>query len=288
MRFLLLLALLSSLVGLGYLWWSAAARRMAAGRLAVLLEPPGGSAARQRVAVRAVQTFPARYRWLPPATGAALASVLWAWVGLPLPIAAASGLLIGVLVGLLEEQQATEQEALIEAQLGVAIGLLVGALRAGSSLLAAFESAIEETGAPLRPYFLEVAGRIRLGDDPRVAVSDLQTRVPIESFRLFGTALAIHWDVGGSLATTLTTVGQTIRDRVELGRRVRAQGVEASASVAVVLLISYGLAFLMWRTNPARMEAFATMPIGVLLITGAVMLQAVGLIWMSRLSRSEF
>lgn len=288
MRFLLLLALLSSLVGLGYLWWSAAARRMAAGRLAVLLEPPGGSAARQRVAVRAVQTFPARYRWLPPATGAALASVLWAWVGLPLPIAAASGLLIGVLVGLLEEQQATEQEALIEAQLGVAIGLIVGALRAGSSLLAAFESAIEETGAPLRPYFLEVAGRIRLGDDPRVAVSDLQTRVPIESFRLFGTALAIHWDVGGSLATTLTTVGQTIRDRVELGRRVRAQGVEASASVAVVLLISYGLAFLMWRTNPARMEAFATMPIGVLLITGAVMLQAVGLIWMSRLSRSEF
>jgi len=288
MRFLLLLALLSSLVGLGYLWWSAAARRMAAGRLAVLLEPPGGSAARQRVAVRAAQTFPARYRWLPPATGAALASVLWAWVGLPLPIAAASGLLSGVLVGLLEEQQATEQEALIEAQLGVAIGLLVGALRAGSSLLAAFESAIEETGAPLRPYFLEVAGRIRLGDDPRVAVSDLQTRVPIESFRLFGTALAIHWDVGGSLATTLTTVGQTIRDRVELGRRVRAQGVEASASVAVVLLISYGLAFLMWRTNPARMEAFATMPIGVLLITGAVMLQAVGLIWMSRLSRSEF
>jgi len=288
MRFLLLLALLSSLVGLGYLWWSAAARRLAAGRLAVLLEPPGGAAARQRVAVRAVQTFPARYRWLPPATGAALASVLWAWVGLPLPIAAASGLLIGVLVGLLEEQQATEQEALIEAQLGVAIGLLVGALRAGSSLLAAFESAIEETGAPLRPYFLEVAGRIRLGDDPRVAVSDLQTRVPIESFRLFGTALAIHWDVGGSLATTLTTVGQTIRDRVELGRRVRAQGVEASASVAVVLLISYGLAFLMWRTNPARMEAFATMPIGVLLITGAVMLQAVGLIWMSRLSRSEF
>jgi Flp pilus assembly protein TadB len=30
------------------------------------------------------------------------------------------------------------------------------------------------------------------------------------------------------------------------------------------------------------------MPIGVLLISGAVLLQAVGLVWMSRLSRSEF
>lgn len=288
MRLLLLIALLSSVVGLVAVWWSASARRMASGRLAVLLEPPTGASARQRAPVREVPTFPTRYRWLPALVAVLVAGGLWTWLGLPGPIAAASGVLIGVLVNLLEEQQATEQEALIEAQLATAIGLLVGALRAGSSLLAAFESAIQETGAPLRPYFLEVAGRIRLGDDPRAAVSDLQTRVPIESFRLFGTALAIHWDVGGSLATTLSTVGTTIRDRVELGRRVRAQGVEANASVAVVLLISYGLAFLMWRTNPARMEAFAVMPIGVLLISGAVMLQAVGLIWMSRLSRSEF
>lgn len=288
MRVLLLIALLSSIVGLSAVWWSASARRLASGRLAVLLEPPTGAAARQRAPVRAVPTFPTRYRWLPVLAGAVVTGGLWTWVGLPVPISAASGVLIAVVANLFEEQQATEQEALIEAQLASAIGLLVGALRAGSSLLAAFESAIQETGAPLRPYFLEVAGRIRLGDDPRAAVSDLQNRVPIESFRLFGTALAIHWDVGGSLATTLSTVGQTIRDRVELGRRVRAQGVEANASVAVVLLITYGLAFLMWRTNPARLEAFAVMPMGVLLITGAVMLQAVGIIWMARLSRSEF
>lgn len=288
MRLLLLIALLSSVAGLVAVWRAASARRLASDRLAALLEPPTGGAARQRAPVREVSPFPSRYRWLPAVAGAVVAGALWTGLGLPGPIALALGVLIGVFVSLLEEQQATEQEALIEAQLATAIGLLVGALRAGSSLLAAFESAIEESGAPLRPYFLEVAGRIRLGDDPRAAVSDLQTRVPIESFRLFGTALAIHWDVGGSLATTPSTVGQTIRDRVELGRRVRAQGAEASASVAVVLVISYALAFLMWRVNRERMEAFALMPVGVLLISGVVLLQAAGLIWMAHLSRSEF
>ena len=69
---------------------------------------------------------------------------------------------------------ADQKAATIEAQLAAAIYLMVGSLRAGASLLAAFESALEEVGPPLRPYFQEVAGRIRLGDDPRAAVSDLQ------------------------------------------------------------------------------------------------------------------
>jgi tight adherence protein B len=154
--------------------------------------------------------------------------------------------------------------------------------------LAAFDSALEEVGPPLRPYFQEVAGRIRLGDDPRTAVSDLQVHVPLETFRLFATSLAIHWEVGGSLATTLSTVGQTVRDRIELSRRVRAQGVEAHASVAVVLGIAYVLALLMWQTNPDRLEAFVATSVGTFIVAGVITLQAIGLVWMSRLSRSTF
>jgi tight adherence protein B len=119
-------------------------------------------------------------------------------------------------------------------------------------------------------------------------VGDLQVNIPLETFRLFATSLAIHWEVGGSLATTLSTVGQTIRDRIELSRRVRAQGVESHASVAVVLAIAYVLAFLMWRTNPDRMEAFVSTSIGTAIIAGVIGLQAFGLVWMSRLNRSTF
>ena len=133
-----------------------------------------------------------------------------------------------------------------------------------------------------------MAGRIRLGDDPRVAVSELQVHVPLETFRLFATSLAIHWEVGGSLATTLTTVGRTVRDRIEVSRRIRAQGVESHASVAVVLIIAYVLAFLMWRTNPDRLDAFVRSSVGTTLVAAVIALQAIGLVWMSRLSRSRY
>jgi tight adherence protein B len=272
------------------LWHIERARRLAADRLGALVDAPeqADTAAARHALPRSTRLFPPRYRFAAPSLAILTAAALTFAARLPIEIAVAAGMLVGVLAYLLEDYVADEQSAKIEMQLADAIDLLVGSLRAGSSLLAAFESALQESEAPLRPYFQEVAGRIRLGDDARVAVGDLPRRVPLETFKLFAASLAIHWEVGGSLATTLATVGRTVRDRIELSRRVRAQGVEAHASVAVVLVLAYLLGFLMWRANPERLEALITSGVGTELVAGVIVLQAVGLVWMSKLSRSAF
>ena len=235
--------------GVLYLWFRRRARRLSSNRLATLIGSTAGTEHREEPPSRTIRSFPPRYPFAAYAAGLVTAAVSWLVVGLPVEVAAAAGILAGVLAYLVEDH--------------------VG-------------------GPPLRPYFQEVAGRIRLGDDPRTAVSDLQLHVPLETFRLFATSLAIHWEVGGSLATTLSTVGQTVRDRIELSRRVRAQSVESHASVGVVMLIAYILAFLMWRTNPDRLEAFVRTGVGTALVAGVITLQAVGLVWMSKLTRSTF
>lgn len=271
-----------------YVWYATRARRLAVDRLADMIEIAAGVDEREEVTTKTIRRFPPRYRFLAPAAGGIATIVFGFATGLPLPIAGAFGALIGVIVSLIENHIAQRHEELIETQLAGAIDLMVGSVRAGASLLAAFESTLQEVELPLRPYLQDVAGRIRLGDDPRTVVSGLQERVPLETFQLFATSLAIHWEVGGSLATTLATVGRTIRDRIELSRRVKAQGIESSASVAVVMVISYVLAFLMWRTNPDRLESFIDTALGTVLVSGVIVLQAIGLVWMSRLSRSRF
>jgi len=275
-------------VGAFWLWVRQRARRLSSNRLAAMIGKTAGTETREEPPVRTIRSFPPRYRFAAYGIGCVAAATLWLVVGLPVEVAVAAGILAGVLAYLVEDHIGDQKAAMIEAQLAAAIYLMVGSLRAGASLLAAFESALDEVGPPLRPYFQEVAGRIRLGDDPRTAVSDLQRYIPLETFRLFATSLAIHWEVGGSLATTLSTVGQTVRDRIELSRRVRAQGVESHASVGVVLAIAYVLAFLMWRTNPDRLEAFVRTGVGTALVAGVITLQAIGLVWMSKLTRSTF
>ena len=275
-------------VGIAYLYVQERARRFSVERLDGLVGmsavDPIGEVEPQTL----VPPFPPRHRAVAPLIGLVAGLALWLFLGIPFEVDVAAGGLVTVLGYLLEEYVAEQRIATIESQLSDAIDLLVGSLRAGAALLAAFESALRESRAPLRPYLEEVVGRVRLGADPREVVADLAERVPLETFRLFSLSLAVHWDVGGSIASTLATVGRTIRDRIELSRRVRAQAIEAHVSVGAVMAIAYILAVLMWRANPERLEAFARTGVGSELIAGVIGLQAIGLVWMSRISRSGF
>jgi len=238
--------------------------------------------------VAALDRFPKRHRILPLLAALVIAAFV-AWVlRLPKPFAFGFALLAGVVGYLLESFWAARQMLLIEGQLADAIDLMAGSLHAGAALLASLEAALREARAPLRVQFQELVGRIRLGDDPLDAFADLSKRVPLETFRLFALSLAVHWETGGSLADTLTSVGRTIRDRIELTRRVRTQGVEVYASVVAVLVISYGVTWVMWSANPESLGTFLASSFGTYLATATICLQAVGILWIARMSEIKF
>lgn len=264
-----------------YVWYDAWLRRRTLDRLRAEHTVVDEGVAWQPVA------FPPRYRTLPGVAGALVAAGL-VLAGWPLVYVLAFAVMTGVLALLVEEYIAERRVIGIEQQLAEAIDLIVGALRAGAALLGAFEATARETDAPLRTYLEEITGRIRLGDDPDEAMRELADRVPLETFRLFALTLAVHWEAGGSLAATLSTVGRTIRDRIELTRRVAAQSVESKVSSIGVLGITYAIAFVAWRTSPGPFEAFVSGDIGSLLVSAAIVLQAIGLLWMDRLSRIRF
>ena len=133
----------------------------------------------------------------------------------------------------------------------------------------------------------ELIERIRLGERPESVLTSLEERVPLESLRLFTFTLGAHWQGGGSLATTLSNVGRTIRDRFEVARRVRGQAVETEVSVVGVMVVTYSLALLMWNNYPDRVELFATSELGSMFIGFTIVMQGFGIFWISRVTRIE-
>jgi tight adherence protein B len=231
--------------------------------------------------------FPPRYRLVVAALAVVSVLLMLVWWTLPIQVAIAGAAVVAVLAQIVETAIAERRMQQVESQLTEAVDLMVASLRAGSALLASFEAALREARPPLKPYLQEVVGRVRLGDDPREAIDALTRQVPLDGVRLFATSLAVNWEAGGSLATTLASVGRTVRDRIDLARRIRTQGIEANVSVGIVMFIAYLLGFLMWRTSPDRMEAFVKSEAGTDLVALVIGLQAAGLIWMSRLSRGD-
>lgn len=278
------IVLLVAAAGLAAILWSIRAARRRDRALARLDNAGGETFEFDLISA----TFPARWRWIGLASGAATLLVLGAALGLPLPFAVAFGILIGVLAALGEEYWAASRVALIEEQLAEAIDLMISSLRSGTPLLAALEVAREESRTPMKEELEEVVGRIRLGEDPRGVIRQLADRVPLESFRLFCHSLLVHWETGGSLAGTLLTIGRTIRDRIEVARRVRAQAVESQVSVVAVLAITYGVAALMFRTNPDPLRDFLRSNAGAYIAAATVLLESIGIMWIWRMSQIRF
>jgi len=229
-----------------------------------------------------------RMRWLPWAIGAAGVVVLHAAAGLQWVYCFALGLMISLLGGLVEATVIERRTHRIETQLADSIDLMVGALRAGAGVLNSLDSAAQETRQPLREQLEEVVGRIRLGDDAQEVFQELAARVPLETFMLFASALSVHWEVGGSLAPTLATVGRTIRDRIELTRRIRSMSAQSRMSMIGVLIATYAIAAIMWANEPERMENFLRSDYGSALVAGVVVLQAIGVVWSSAIARIKF
>ena len=229
--------------------------------------------------------YPPRFRITPGVLGVVSGLGVWYTLELAIPFALGSGLMVGILGYLLESIVAEKRLSRIETQLAEAIDLMVGALQAGLSLPKALDTARRESALPLRRYLDGLVKKIRLGEDPASTVRELGEQVPLETFQLFSLTLSAQWWTGGSLASTLAGVGRTIRDRIELSRRVRTQSVEAKVSVIGVVIISYMLAIIMWRANPHPIENFFNSEIGALLAGTAIGLQATGILWINRMSQ---
>jgi tight adherence protein B len=264
---------------LAWLLRAARTRRIARERLLPRVESP--------IAPR-IRPFATRHRFVPWVVSAGLGLLGWWLAPFPWIYTAALAAVAGLCAWQADIILQQRRHARIESQLADAIDLMIAAVRVGASPQAALESYLTEARPPLRPQIEDLLARIRLGDNPADAFESLARRVPLETFRLFATAMTVNLQVGGGLAETLATVGRTVRDRMEIGRRIQAVTAQARASVAVMLAVSYFIAILMWRNDPDRMLGFLGSTIGQYVVAAALVAQGLGIVWVANLVRPKF
>lgn len=273
-------------LGLGLLVWYAYKRRLRMVSIGRLAEPFVQDEDFEAVTTPA--GLKPRHSWIPYAMVALLGFSLWvfaAWNG----IFCVALILVGfVLSSILISSITRKRGERLEVQLTEAIDLVVGSLHAGAGTLDALANASQEVREPLGAHLRDLVGAIRLGDTPQDALEDLYRAIPLESFRLFAFTLSVHEETGGSLAPTLSMVARSIRDNVDLRRRVNAETTQAQFSVFGILVITYGIAFVTWQAHPDRVEGFFGDEKGIQIVAAAVIMQAVGLFWMTRLTRIRF
>ncbi|MCD5341626.1 type II secretion system F family protein [Arthrobacter sp. AK04] len=182
----------------------------------------------------------------------------------------------------------SRRKSKFDEQLPDTLQMLTGSMRAGHSLLRAIDASARETDAPISEELSRIVNETRIGRDLGESMMEVSARTGSEDFAWISQAIEIHREVGGDLAEVLDHVNETIRDRNQIRRQVKALSAEGRMSAGVLMGLPVVVFLALIVINDQYATTFtSTVPGFLMLGTAAVMLTAGGF-WLSRLIKPKY
>ncbi|MCE5324044.1 type II secretion system F family protein [bacterium] len=201
-------------------------------------------------------------------------------------------LLLGIVIGLicyyipkvLLKSATARRKAALESQINDMIMLVSSALRTGYSFLKALQVVSKEMAPPISGVCKGIVEECQLGVPLEDAMVRTSQQTGSYDMDLIATAVIIQTQVGGSLAEILDSIGETIRERIQIQSEVSALTAEGRITGIVLVLLSPILALALSVINPGYMTELIRDPLGIKLIIGAVVLQIIGYFTIRKMS----
>ena len=163
-----------------------------------------------------------------------------------------------------------------EAQLPDALAMVSGAMRAGASLNIAMESLVKEQPPPVSQEFELFLKEQRLGVDFDVSLDHMEKRIPLQDFSMLVTALRINREVGGNLAETMESLGETLRRKAMMEGKINSLTAQGKLQGIVMTGLPVLLAFLLNFMEPEAMSKLWTTTVGYIVLGVIVIMELLG------------
>ncbi len=199
-------------------------------------------------------------------------------------VSVVAGALGGTVPFLVLMNKRNKRQRMIADQLPDALDFLGRALRAGHSMVTAFQMMSDELPEPISGEFRRVFDQHSLGASLEDCLRAAAMRVESTDFAFFVTSALIQRQTGGDMSEVLNNITEMIRARVRLQQHVKAKTAEGrftgyilSAFPALMFVLSYCLN----KEYAGRLLEDAT---GMCLLGGALFLQLLGLFVIRKLT----
>jgi tight adherence protein B len=148
---------------------------------------------------------------------------------------------------------------------------VAASLKAGHSFKQAIQTLVEEAQDPSKKEFQRVLAEASLGRPIEASMADMAERLGSKNFAFIVTAVTIQNQVGGSLAGLFDMVADTVRQRQQFSRKIKALTAMGRASAYVLIALPIFLAMLLTAINHKYMSPlFFTSAGHTLIIVGLV------------------
>lgn len=173
-------------------------------------------------------------------------------------------------------------------QLDDTLQLVSGNLRAGHGLTQALDSVARFADPPTTEEFSRIVNETRIGRDLGDALMSTAYRMRSDDFTWAAQAIEINRSTGGNLSETLQRTAATIRERNQIRRQVKALSAEGRLSAIILITLPIAVFLGVLLLQPSYLAPFFVPPWGWIAIAVAVILMAIGTVWMLLAVRVKF
>jgi tight adherence protein B len=216
--------------------------------------------------------------------GSALAPVLLLRLaGLP---AALTLLLLpvgGLIPYVVIRQRGVRRQRAFDDQLPDLLLTMAASARVGHTFRQSLQSIVTEGEEPASAEFQRVLVENDLGRPLDRALADMAERLRSRNFSYVVNVVAIQREVGGSLAGLFDMVSETVRNRQQFAKRVRALTATGRISAYVLVAMPFVAAGIMNLLQPGALASFVSSSSGRLLIIVALAGMTVGAIILKKM-----
>lgn len=276
-------------------------------RLGLLMASPGGVALdlggrrrarglqRQRVDNRSPLLRAIEVRLERAALDLTAGEVIAAMLVLGIAGSLVGGVLVGIVAGLvlaalgvalpmlwIHQRQRGRQSSFLR-QIPDTVSLIASTVRVGHSLLQGLEQVAAEAPEPTKSAIEQTVREIGLGAPQDIALEHLGQRFSSEDLDLIITSISVQQQVGGSLATILDEMADTLRERERIRRDIDALTAPQRYSAYVLALLPVAVASVLFLVSRDYIAALSEGVMRIVAIVAAVMI-LVGFLVMRRMA----
>jgi tight adherence protein B len=163
-----------------------------------------------------------------------------------------------------------------EQQLPDMLITIAASLKAGHSFKQGLQAVVDEGHPPANEEFKRVLTETSLGRPMDDALAEMAERMGSKNFEFAITAVTIQRQVGGSLATLFDMVADTVRQRQQFARKIKALTAMGRMSAYTLIGIPFFLAGVITLLNREYMHPLYHTSTGHILIIVMLMMMAFG------------
>lgn len=208
---------------------------------------------------------------------------LFRLLGLPVVVALLAFVLSGVVPLAALRRKATQRQRAFEEQLPDLLMAMAASARVGHTFRQSMQTVVSEGQEPAATEFRRALVETDLGRPLDRTLTEMAERLGSRNFAYVVNVVSIQREVGGSLAGLFDLVSETVRNRQQFTKKVRALTATGRISAYVLLAMPFVAAGLMSITQPGYLTPFFTSSSGRVLILVALAGMALGAIVLKKM-----